>query len=245
MLLSELVTFLTVYFNTSAYPPGEQGGVFFPADAQSPDYPIQRLGLALEPGPDLPDWLLENQLETLWLHRPWQLDLTAFPTHVTVLYHHLPFDEHLTIGYNRPLADALGLQWTNTVAPEILGTKQALGFPVRPIGMIGAGPALDFMDWCHRIAEQFGGYDGIYPGKQDRPERIAVVGAMNNDLIREAADRGAGLYITGQYRKGAQKAVDETGMAVIAVGHGRSEEWGLRMLADVVQKRGFVALMKP
>ena len=60
---------------------------------------------------------------------------------------------------------------------------------------------------------------------------------MNDALIREAADRGAGLYLTGQYRTPAQAAVNETGIAVAAVGHCRSEAWGLRALADVLRER--------
>ncbi|GAB3261339.1 hypothetical protein GCM10027347_26310 [Larkinella harenae] len=67
---------------------------------------------------------------------------------------------------------------------------------------------------------------------------------MNDDLIREAAGRGGELFITGQYREGAQKAVSETGIAVIAVGHRRSEEWGMRALATVLQDLG-VAVFLP
>ena len=60
---------------------------------------------------------------------------------------------------------------------------------------------------------------------------------MNDALVREAADRGANLYVTGQYRKPGQEAVDETGIAVVAVGHRRSEEWGLRALAHLLRQR--------
>lgn len=60
---------------------------------------------------------------------------------------------------------------------------------------------------------------------------------MNDALIREAADRGVGLYLMGQYRTLAQAAVDETGVAVTAAGHRRSEEWGLRALADALRER--------
>ncbi|MFD1143091.1 Nif3-like dinuclear metal center hexameric protein [Larkinella insperata] len=245
MLVSELTAFLTSFFNTVRYPPDEQGGVYERPNAAASDRPLHRLGLALEPGPDLPAWLHENRIDALWLHRPWQLDPSVLPPDFPVLFHHLPFDEHLTIGYNHPLADALGMSWTATRIPEVLGTKQAPGFPVRPIGMIGPVVELDFTGWCHRIAEQFGGYDEAKAGHQNRPERIAVVGAMNDALVREAAARGAGLYVTGQYRKSAQKAVDETGMAVLAVGHRRSEEWGLRMLAEILRNHGFVALVTP
>ncbi|GAB3335590.1 Nif3-like dinuclear metal center hexameric protein [Larkinella ripae] len=242
MLVPELIHFLSALFDSPAYPPDEQGGFYFRPDQHLPNAPVQRLGLALEPGPDLPDWISKNRIGTLWLHRPWQLDPAVLPTHIPVLFHHLPFDEHLTIGYNRLLANTLSMPWTAT---EMLGTKQAPGFPARPIGMIGTVPERDFASWCAQFSKLFGGYEDARPGTQDVPGRMAVVGAMNNELIREAACRGAGLYVTGQYRKGAQKAVDETGMAVMAVGHRRSEEWGLRMLAEVLRKENLDVVVKP
>ncbi len=45
---------------------------------------------------------------------------------------------------------------------------------------------------------------------------IFFVGAMNESLVREAAERGATLYLTGQYRLSTQKTVQETSIGVIA-----------------------------
>lgn len=56
-------------------------------------------------------------------------------------------------------------------------------------------------------------------------------------LVIEAAARGANIYLTGQWRQPAQAAVSETGINVIAVGHRRCEEWGLRALAGVMRER--------
>ena len=98
----------------------------------------------------------------------------------------------------------------------------------------------EFDYWLDGIKTLFGGYDRAEAGHgagrwQPTSYRIAVVGAMTDALVREAAEKGAHLYLTGAYRKPGQQAVDETGIAVIAVGHRRSEEWGLRMLADLLQ----------
>ena len=54
---------------------------------------------------------------------------------------------------------------------------------------------------------------------------------MTDALVREAAARGAGLYVTGQMRGPAAEAVRLTGMRVVAVGQERSERWGLRYVA--------------
>ena len=91
--------------------------------------------------------------------------------------------------------------------------------------------------WIRQTKTLFGGCDRIEAGRQMTVGCVAVVGAMNEILIREAANGGAGLYLTGQYRSSAQVAVDETGIAVIAVGHRRSEEWGLRALADLLREQ--------
>ena len=232
ILLNDIAHFLGSEFTIDRYPQPEQGGIYHPSER-----PIQQLGLALEPFPGLTAWVTDNQLDGLWLHRPWQLDLTRLPPDVGVAYNHLPFDEHVTMGYNPHLATQL--QATGTLEP--LGFKQATRetgepLPQRPIGMLFNAKLQNLTEWIGQIQTQFGGYDRIEPGRQTTIARVAIVGAMNDALVREAADRGGTLYLTGQYRPSAQKAVDETGIAVIAVGHRRSEEWGLRTLADILRQ---------
>ncbi len=246
--LSSLVDFLSKEFAVDRYPANEQGGVY-----RASERPIQRLGLALEPGPGLLAGVAKHQPDALWLHRPWQLDAAALPADIGVVYNHLPFDETLTIGYNRPLAAQLGALGSL----EPLGYKQAANeagepLPQRAIGMLFDVPNQEFDPVLQKVKRLFGGYDRATLGRtpalaawaenrtQDHPtavRRVAVVGAMNDALVWEAADRGAQVYITGQYRKPGQEAVDETGMAVIAVGHRRSEEWGLRALAHLLRQR--------
>ena len=221
----QLVNFLENVFQTHRYPPEEQGGVF-----QGSTRPIARLGLALEPAPELNEWVFRENLDALWLHRPWQLDPAALPPGVGVLFHHLPFDETLTLGYNDPLAAALKLE-----NGEELGHKQAPGFPPRAIGMLGDAPATPLAEWLELLTAEFGGHEEVLKGKKDPIHRVAVVGAMTDALVREAADRGAALYLTGQVRQPARRAVEESGLSVVAIGHRRSEEWGLRALADVLR----------
>lgn len=230
--LNDIADFLRSVLFSDRYPTSEQG-IYQPSSR-----PIQRLGVALEPFSDLTRWIIDNQLDALWLHRPWQLDRNALPPQVGVLYHHLPFDETLTIGYNDRLAELL-----NALAPlEPLGYKQTIDetgneLPPRPIGMLLPIPEREFDAYLYKISDAFGGYDRAEAGQQTIVGRAAVVGAMTDALVQEAAEQGATLYLTGQYRKPAQEAVDQTGMAVIAVGHRRSEEWGMRALAELLRER--------
>lgn len=203
-----------------------------PAKEKGDNLFVKSIGLALEPWPGIYKWIVEKHLDVLWLHRPWKLDIERVPENVSVLYHHLPFDETLTMGYNLRMAQALQMSH-----PEEIGYKQTADLPRRAIGMLGQTPKADVVTWNQVVEEVFGGYDQIHQGHQPGIDRIAIVGAMNEDLIREAANRGAGLYLTGEYRKSAQTAVEETGVSVIAVGHRRSEEWGLRALADLLREQ--------
>jgi putative NIF3 family GTP cyclohydrolase 1 type 2 len=173
---------------------------------------VRRLGLALEPPARV------ESLDALFLHRPWGMRDAG----IGVLASHLPFDERLTIGFNPDLAEALGLE-----APEVLGTKEG-----RPLGMIGGFAGGDLMA---RVVAAFGEPEAVERGSGAGIRRVAAVGAMTDALVREAAARGAGAYVTGQMRTPARQAVADTGIAVIAVGHRRSEVWGLHLLARLLR----------
>lgn len=185
--------------------------------------PIRTVGLALEAWPGIGAWVAAETIDALVLHRPWRLDDFPVPPAVGVAAYHLAFDERLTLGCNPWLADTLGL-----AAPAVLGRKDG-----RPLGMIGGGADRPADAVVARLAAEFGGLDAVLPGP-GRVERIAVVGAMTGPLVEDAARRGAALYVTGQVRQPALAAVGETGIGVVAVGHRRSETWGLRRLGRLI-----------
>ncbi len=149
---------------------------------------------------------------------------------IGVLAYHLAFDEHLTTGFNPALAAACG--WGE---PALLAEKEG-----RPLGMICTLPdgAMPFGKIVERLVGEFGGLESMTepPAGTDVPvERVACVGAMNDGLVRAAHAAGAGVYVTGQWRQPARAAVAETGIGVAAIGHRRSEEWGLRMLERLLR----------
>jgi putative NIF3 family GTP cyclohydrolase 1 type 2 len=203
----------------------DQGGVWRPSERL-----VRRIGLALEPWPGIGSWVERQHLDAVFLHRPWRLPSDALAPDVGVLAYHLAFDEKLTTGYNTRLADALGL---NNLEP--LGEKDG-----RPLGMIGAVCPMfvSFDDFARTLDDVFGKPSGeARAGAHETLARVAVVGAMNDALVREAARRDAQAYVTGQWRVPADAAVRETGIGVFVVGHRRSEEWGLRALAGVLRER--------
>lgn len=187
--------------------------------------PVARLGLALEPGPELAGWVDADGLDAVFLHRPWRVADAGLPAHVGVLASHADFDHRLTIGWNADLARELGLRDARP-----FGERDG-----RPMGMLGDGDPADPAAWIERITAAFGGVDDVLPGRADVVRRVAAVGAMTDVLVRQAAAEGASLYVTGQIRQPGVRAAAETGMCIVAVGHARSEVYGLRLLAAMIQ----------
>ncbi len=221
--LTEIAGFLNTFLQVSDFP-NDLNGIY-----RSSDRLVSRIGLALEPFPGLEQWIDEYSLDAVWLHRPWKLQLTPALTraYIGVLAYHLPFDERLTLGYNPVLAEALGL--TNA---EPFGDKEG-----RPIGMIADLPAIDFNEFRTQIGSEFGGEEHAFTGKKARVQRIAIAGAMTEELVRQAIERRADVYVTGQLRKEGQTVALHSGLALIGVGHQRGEQWGLRTLATILRSR--------
>ncbi len=219
MVIDEIAQFLDCFFRVHRFS-NEVSGVYRPSTR-----PIHRFGLALEPWPQLSQWADRQRLDGLFLHRPWKLEPQVAPD-VGVVAYHLAFDERLTLGFNSRLAEVLGMSDIS-----VLGEKEG-----RPIGMLGKIYTQSFENYRTHLNEVFGGQDAARAGNSE-VSRVAVVGAMTDTLVREAAMQCADLYITGQLRQPAQAAVLETGIGVISVGHRRCEEWGLRALAGVMRER--------
>ncbi len=218
LTLEHLRTFLDTFLGAEQFR-DDQNGFYRPSSCT-----VDKLGLALEPWPGTAEWTKTQNLDALFLHRPWKLGTVPG---VGVLAYHYAFDERLTTGYNPLLVDALG--FTNV---DVLGHKEG-----RPLGMIGDVGAVSRDAFRTQLEAEFGGLEGVYGAQAGEVSRACVVGAMRPALVYEAAERGAQVYLTGQYRKGAAKAVAETGISVLEIGHERSEVWGLKMLAATLREQ--------
>ncbi|WP_009633378.1 Nif3-like dinuclear metal center hexameric protein [Synechocystis sp. PCC 7509] len=215
--LDDIAQFLSNFFRVDRFS-NDQNGVYIPSERA-----IARFGLALEPWSELAAWTQQERLDGLFLHRPWQMPTVD----IGVIAYHLAFDESLTIGFNPRLATVLEI--SNL---EVLGEKEG-----RAIGMIGDIERHSFDKYCDRLNQIFHGCDRVIPGTTGDISRVAVVGAMTDVLVREAKDRGANIYITGQLRQPGKLALAETGISCVAIGHRRSEEWGLRSLSGLLRDR--------
>lgn len=219
--LAALAAFIDETADARAFP-GEPPTVFIASER-----PVRRLGLALEPGPGLAGWVDADRLDAVFLHRPWGVADAGLPADTGVLASHAPFDHRLTIGANPELARDLRMG-----DPHPFGEKDG-----RALGMAGDVDPADPATLIRRIARLFGGVDEVLPGRMAPIRRIALAGAMTDAMVREAAARGAELYVTGQVRRPGMRAAAESGMGIVAVGHARGEVYGLRLLAAAIEGR--------
>jgi putative NIF3 family GTP cyclohydrolase 1 type 2 len=216
-----IAAFLAERLDAGLFPEGEVGVL------EQSAHDVARLGLALQPWRSLGAWAREESLDALFLHRRWGVEDADPSIEVPVVFAHLPFDERLTTGWNPRLAAALGM---HDIAP--LGEKAG-----RPLGMIGDVTPATSGDMAARLQREFGALDDFVAGAADTVTRVAVVGGMSDALVREAAARGAQLYVTGQWRVPATRAVRDTGLSVAVTGHARAERWGLAALARMLRER--------
>ena len=197
---------------------GDPAGVWIASDQ-----PVRRLGLRLEAGRAPFDWA--EGLDAVLVHRPFGLWPARLPGGLGVVAVHRALDDHASVGHTPALAQALGLD----PDPEPL-TRGG-----KAVGLVGRTARQLLADAVARVEAELGGAEERLGDGPETVEAVALVGAMTDELVREAAARGAGLYVTGQLRKPARAAVAETGVCVLAVGQDRAEAWGLRWLGRLLQ----------
>ena len=198
---------------------GDSAGVWLASDR-----PVRRLVLRLEAGRAPFDWA--EGMDAALVHRPFGLWPARLPDGLGVLAVHRALDDHASVGHTPALARALGL--TPDPEPLMRGGNA--------VGLVGRWAPASLADAVGRVERELGGSENALGDGPETVEAVALVGAMTDELVRQAAERGAGLYVTGQLRKPAQQAVEETGVRVLAVGQDRAEAWGLRWLGRLIRE---------
>ena len=185
---------------------------------------IAALGLLLEPWAGIEKWVLESQIDLLFVHRPWSLP-ERLPGNPGVLAYHLAFDERLTVGFNPLLASSLEM-----TEREVLGLKSGC-----PIGMIGNIAQTSASEFTRLLARTFAAEPAALGLPPCCVDRVAIAGASWPRLMVEAARRGADIFVTGTLRAPARSVVNEIGLPVLEFGHRPAELWGLQALARVLR----------
>lgn len=196
--------------------PDDPAGVWLASER-----PVQRLGLRLDGG--APPYRWARRLDAVLVHRPFGLWPRRLPTGVGVVAYHGTLDAWLWTAAQPALATALGV--VPDASPLFRGARR--------IGIVGPAPP----DLMARLAALTGPPAACLGDPQRAVGLVAVLGAMTDALVREAAARGATHLITGQMRQPGIAAARATGLTVVATGQDQAEAWALRSLAGAAAAR--------
>jgi len=160
---------------------------------------------------------------------------------ISLFGYHLPLDAHPYLGNNATVYDKLGLEgdvmWCSD---ELSDGHRFGGEPTMPdrfmeanIGFGGVGVITD--ELLHNVFPR--GYQsfGFESGKE---YKVAICTGSGTSELEEARSRGYNMFITGEIRESTPIYSKETGMAVIAAGHHRSETFGVENLANWLIENG-------
>jgi len=144
---------------------------------------------------------------------------------------HLPLDAHPTLGNNATVYNKLGLKGT------VMQGDYDPYFDDKPLlpdrfmeGNIGFGGVGVITDELLRKVFPHGYQSfGFESGKE---YKVAICTGSGTSELEEARERGYNMFITGEIRESTPIYSAETGMAVIAAGHHRSEIFGVQNIAD-------------
>lgn len=150
---------------------------------------------------------------------------------------HLPLDAHPTLGNNATVYNKLGLQGTvmQCAYGPYFSDKPNLPdrFMEANIGFGGVGVITD--ELLRKVFPH--GYQsfGFESGKE---YKVAICTGSGTSELEEARERGYNMFITGEIRESTPIYSAETGMAVIAAGHHRSEIFGVENIANWLIENG-------
>jgi len=151
-----------------------------------------------------------------------------FAAQISLYAAHLPLDAHPSVGNNACMAKILGLQ-------RAIPFGRYRG---RLLGLAGDLPAPDSLDGAMAVLTQAVGNALGVVRAGDRPVRkVGVVSGAAGDLLGEAADAGVDLLVTGEPDHTAAVTARDAGIHLAFLGHHATERFGVRALADVIQRR--------
>ncbi len=141
---------------------------------------------------------------------------------LNLVAYHLPLDKHPTLGNNAGLAKLLGLK---NLQP--FGTYKGL--------KIGFKGTLAKPKTFENIFKILGG-EGLNFGPK-RIKTIAIVSGGAHDMLEEAIQEKADLYICGSRDEYVQELAREGKINFIAMGHYNSEKLGILALKKYIEKK--------
>ncbi len=145
---------------------------------------------------------------------------------------HLPLDAHPRLGNNAQIARALGLQRLRPFGR----------YHGSPIGFLGEWDRpMPYPAFRARAEALFGGLMQEMVFGPERVRRVAVVSGGAAEMVEEAADAGADLFLSGEPRLYAWHLAKEVGIHAVFAGHYATETFGVQALGVWIRRRLGVA----
>ena len=151
--------------------------------------------------------------------------LAALLAHdLNLLAFHLPLDAHPVLGNNAPLARVLGL-----VAEPAKDSKGLLWFGSMP----GASTLAELASQVHQRLKRA----PLVIGSDELPvQRIAWCTGAAQNMLGQAIDAGAQVFITGEVSEPTVHLAREAGVGFISAGHHATERYGVQALGQAIEK---------
>ena len=137
----------------------------------------------------------------------------AMKANLAIAAYHLPLDAHPTLGNNAQLAKLLGLK----------RVKPTFSYHGNVIGLVG--------ELFQRRSTAIGSCRYEFG-----PGRVGVCSGGAGEFAEEAKNLGCDLYLTGEASWGDVIAAENCGMKMICAGHYETEVFGVRALAQAMEK---------
>ncbi|WP_411827066.1 Nif3-like dinuclear metal center hexameric protein [Luteolibacter sp. AS25] len=150
----------------------------------------------------------------------------AMDADLAIYSSHLPLDIHPEIGNNVLLARAMGL----TGLQPILGKKGSPG------GISGKWSG-SLTDFCINLEQLLGRAPVVCRSGAEVIENVAVITGGAGSAVRDIAELGMDLFVTGEGSHWTYIEAEECGLNTIYAGHYATETFGVRKLSENIEKK--------
>ena len=147
---------------------------------------------------------------------------------MSLMAYHLPLDCHPQLGNNSQILQRLQLE---------AGEPFALYRGTHLSRMGHRQPALSLSTCVAEITALFGGEPLVLPFGPDKIQQIALCSGAAPELLREAKQKGADLFLSGEATEYVYHFAKEEGIHYVAAGHHRTEMFGVQALGEHLASR--------
>ena len=160
-----------------------------------------------------------------WTGPTYRKMLLCLENNLAVYSSHLPLDMHPQLGNNAILARLLGMP----------PGRPFLEFKGQPVGL-EADWEISLADLLVRVEAATGQRPHCAPGGPGRTRRVGVVTGGTGAEVAAAAAWGVDTFITGEGPHWSYPLAEELGVNLIYAGHYATETFGVRALAEALEK---------